>query len=603
MIPVQDWLDCCRRRLDFGEFLRVTAEWIAGWLCLFGSMVIVVKLFQPALWPHVLWLSIATIPITVFSWHLAKKSRHTISESAILLDQKLHTGGLLLALAESQNPHWERMLPANPARWKNSLPRIRPVRFFRLILLPLIFAIGACFVPLRESKTNASTPKRPGIAAVKELPAMLEDLKKANALTPEEEIFLQEEIDKLVKETADSPPTQEKWERIDAIRYRLRSRLEERYREIQSARSALRRLKNDQNKSSRPLTKVEKRQLESDIAKALKGHELLKLAKNRPEQTKPSPQTGKSKTAAKSKSVPPPKTKSGKTQPANTKTSREKTKETKTAPKQSPPTKSPSQKVPQPKTSIAKSEASNSAKSSSKTQKQHPHKTMGQIPPELKSLIENAAKKTPSSNSRKSGGNQQSDSKQPGNLPTNIPELSPEMIEQIARMIQAGKFKIPDNPVVREMMMRQIQKLLEQQGDKLAELKKKYGQQLQNVMRNGSFPLPNPNDFASDRNSDGTQRSSENRQPSLPSTGTPPPKKNVGFRDVVLPPGFLDEKKDEIVGVTGRRPNTQKFKPSVGNPDNFEGAVSEGETYRQRYRPRHRELIKRYFRNPGLKKP
>ena len=37
MKSVQPWLECCRQPLNFGEFLRVAAEWLAGWLCLFGS--------------------------------------------------------------------------------------------------------------------------------------------------------------------------------------------------------------------------------------------------------------------------------------------------------------------------------------------------------------------------------------------------------------------------------------------------------------------------------------------------------------------------------------------------------------------------------------
>ena len=68
MLRVEPWLDSCRRRLDFGEFLRIAAAWTAAWFCLFGSLVLIIKLLIPALWPHALWLSGLTIPLMIFAW-------------------------------------------------------------------------------------------------------------------------------------------------------------------------------------------------------------------------------------------------------------------------------------------------------------------------------------------------------------------------------------------------------------------------------------------------------------------------------------------------------------------------------------------------------
>eukprot|EP00913_Durusdinium_trenchii_P028372 g26600.t1 len=299
MMKVDPWLDCCRRRLDFGEFLRVAAEWLAAWLCVFGTLILIVKLFVPSMWPHVLWIAGVTVPVMYFAWRSADRRRHSRSDGAIVLDRKLQTGGLLLALADAPNAHWERELPTDQRRWTEALPRIRPTRFSRLILLPLAFSVGACFAPLREAKTDSKTSRRTRIAAVEELPAMLEDLKNADALPPEEVAHLREEIDKLIEDSKDSPLTYEKWERIDTLRSRMQNRLNERYRTVQTAQQAARRLAQEKKTGDKSLTPEQKQQLERDIARALKDiNDLKQLA------TSTDPPTG-GKNTNKTAKLPP----------------------------------------------------------------------------------------------------------------------------------------------------------------------------------------------------------------------------------------------------------------------------------------------------------
>ena len=58
------WVQRYVRRINVGEFLRDAAEWLAGFCFVFGVAVLAVKLRWPNLWPHVLWLIAASVPVT-----------------------------------------------------------------------------------------------------------------------------------------------------------------------------------------------------------------------------------------------------------------------------------------------------------------------------------------------------------------------------------------------------------------------------------------------------------------------------------------------------------------------------------------------------------
>src|SRR5690606_19855912 len=120
----------------------------------FGGMVLVVKLAIPQAWPHVLWLGLLSLPVAAAAWHVAHRERFTRLESIALLDRKLETGGLIMSLAETRDPRWMEELPQAEQLWRESLPRFRPVRFARYMVMPVLFAVGACLVPLREARTE-----------------------------------------------------------------------------------------------------------------------------------------------------------------------------------------------------------------------------------------------------------------------------------------------------------------------------------------------------------------------------------------------------------------------------------------------------------------
>lgn len=213
-------------RIRFGEFLHRAAECGAAFLFAFGGIVLVAKLLLPQAWPHVLWLGGAAIPALIVAWWLSRRERWTRGESIARLDSALQSGGLLMTLSERPDADWSAQLPQVEALWRSALPRLRPRRFASYLALPLVFAFGACFVPLREASSDAPLRNTVGRKATQELEELLASLDEEKVLEQEEQRQLNEEIAKLAEETEHTPLTHEKWETVDALRERMRVRLD-----------------------------------------------------------------------------------------------------------------------------------------------------------------------------------------------------------------------------------------------------------------------------------------------------------------------------------------------------------------------------------------
>lgn len=220
------WISRHLRRLHFGQFLQRAAEWMAAYLFAFGSLVLIVKLLLPGLWPHVLWLALGALPVTIAAWVLARRGHFSRQESVAMLDRKLGTGGLLMTLCETPDVEWETRLPEVERAWRNGMPRIRPRRFASRLALPLMFAVGVCFIPLRDVSARPLT-HTVGRQATAELEELLEVLDEAEVLEEQEEQQLREEIARLAEETKEAPLTHESWETVDALEQRLRMQMAE----------------------------------------------------------------------------------------------------------------------------------------------------------------------------------------------------------------------------------------------------------------------------------------------------------------------------------------------------------------------------------------
>ena len=225
MSSADKWIDQCLKRVRIGEFLRRAAEFGAVFLFSFGTIVLTVKLLIPQLWPHVLWVALCAIPTAFAAWWYARRNWCNREESVALLDKALGTGGLLMTLSERPDPFWRDRLPKLDAQYRQALPKYRPKRFASYLVLPLLFAVATCFVPLREASTAPVLKNTAARNATEQLQELLTELQETAVLEEEEKENLKDEIERLVEETEKSPLTSEKWETLDALRERMQTRL------------------------------------------------------------------------------------------------------------------------------------------------------------------------------------------------------------------------------------------------------------------------------------------------------------------------------------------------------------------------------------------
>ena len=71
--------------------------------------------------------------------------------------------------------------------------------------------------------------------------------------------------------------------------------------------------------------------------------------------------------------------------------------------------------------------------------------------------------------------------------------------------------------------------------------------------------------------------------------------KNTKFKQVVLPPGFLVEPKDEVIGITPTAPTDELATSAPRNSRRLSDPASGKETWNRKLRPRHRSVVRKYF--------
>ena len=224
------WIERYAARIHLGEFLHRAAETGAAFLFAFGTVVLAVKLLIPQAWPNVLWGSVGLVPACGLAWWLAGRHHHSRSESVARLDSALGSGGLLMMLSElshseradsgradsESNQEWYCALPQLERAWQEAIPRVRPRRFVSYLALPVLFAVGACFIPLREGTTAVALRNTVGQQAAQELEALLDSIDEEKILDEQEKQKLHEEIERLADQTRETPLTHETWETVDA---------------------------------------------------------------------------------------------------------------------------------------------------------------------------------------------------------------------------------------------------------------------------------------------------------------------------------------------------------------------------------------------------
>jgi hypothetical protein len=71
--------------------------------------------------------------------------------------------------------------------------------------------------------------------------------------------------------------------------------------------------------------------------------------------------------------------------------------------------------------------------------------------------------------------------------------------------------------------------------------------------------------------------------------------KNTKFKEVVLPPGFVDDPKNEIMGIRKTAPDENPAESAPRSARRQADPASGRETWKRTLRPRHRNVVRKYF--------
>ena len=269
MAPMNRWIEQFQRRILLGEFLHRAADALAVFLLVFGTIVLAVRLAVPQLWPHVLWLTAGAVPVAGVAWWLARQRQPSRRETIAMLDRRLEAGGLLMTLAERPDNEWSAHLPTIQSWWQNALPRIFPKRFSSYLAMPLLFAVAACFVPLREAKSTPTVPLAVARNATEQLEELKEALDQAEILQAEEKQEFEDEVARLQEETQDTPLTHENWETVDALTERLQLRVDNAAAQNSKFQEAVAQLAKAAGGEGEQRSPEAREQLERDVAEAI----------------------------------------------------------------------------------------------------------------------------------------------------------------------------------------------------------------------------------------------------------------------------------------------------------------------------------------------
>jgi hypothetical protein len=222
------------RRLAFGLFLDVWPPWAAAALVGAGIAAIVCRLLfaQAAGWLPWLWIAplAAVIPAVV----LCVMRAYRPAQVAALADALTGGQGLILTLAERNDPAWSQS-PLLDRVASMRLPRLRPWRRLALLLPGIVFLAVALALPqrIRAGDTRSLADHIAG-----DLAATVAVLKQQSLVTPEEEQKLQDEIER-IREGAQERVDAASWEAADALREQLAAGLSEKQDAVKWAQDSL----------------------------------------------------------------------------------------------------------------------------------------------------------------------------------------------------------------------------------------------------------------------------------------------------------------------------------------------------------------------------
>jgi len=223
------------RRVAVGLFLEIWPRWAVGSFLIAGTAALVCRIFFSNAAPFLpfLWLAplISIVPVIIVC---ARRAYHPI-EVAALADSLSGGQGMLLTLLETSDPTWARAAALENLK-RLRMPRLRVWSRLGPILASAIFLVTALLVPQRMITGPRTTVLANDVVA--DLKTTVEELKKQDLLTPEEQKSLEQEIERIRKDALERVDASS-WEAADAMREKIAASLNQKEDALNWAQESL----------------------------------------------------------------------------------------------------------------------------------------------------------------------------------------------------------------------------------------------------------------------------------------------------------------------------------------------------------------------------
>ncbi len=178
-----------------------------------------------------------------------------------------------------------------------------------------------------------------------------------------------------------------------------------------------------------------------------------------------------------------------------------------------------------------------------------------------------------------------------------LPEMPPILGAGLEELLKQGQMKLAKDPEFRRQVLSQVQSLLRDRSMDLQNVRSQLNRAFSEMP---TLAGGGPGDHnAGDGNSSGNAGvGSGLAAGDAPQWGKESEDRQAKFKQVVLPPGFLDDPSNQVAGVTPgtRRPATARPSQNVSEDLPTEFSPATGREVRTReLRPRHRSVVKKYF--------
>jgi len=161
------------------------------------------------------------------------------------------------------------------------------------------------------------------------------------------------------------------------------------------------------------------------------------------------------------------------------------------------------------------------------------------------------------------------------------------MPPEVQQLLKEGEFRLPTDPAARQEALDQLAQLLDAEQKRLAEARGQTASVLGGLL--------SPDDLFAQLETQLAGLGGRGGEVAELNFGKEPDEQAAKFKEAVLPPGFLDSPNDETAGVTASAPRVDAAGPAPRNAARDPNSTKGGATWDRPLRPRHRDVVRRYF--------